>query len=151
LALGFFAGIRSGELDKIGWPDINKSEKIITIRPEVAKTGVARHVTLSDNCLRWLDIGSFGFKLCPNSATFTRMMKTAGISTDWPHNCMRHTFASHHMAMYHDATKTAFELGHRQNISLLYRHYRGLTTAKEAEKYWKIKPESLGNVIRISA
>jgi len=37
LAIGFFAGIRTAELERTNWQDIDFSAKLITVRPEVAE------------------------------------------------------------------------------------------------------------------
>jgi hypothetical protein len=80
--------------------------------------------------------------------TGKQMVRRLHIS-DWPHNAMRHTFASMHLAHYQDPGKTAFELGHRGDPSLLYRHYRGLATKADAERFWTIRPKQESNVIRM--
>ena len=145
-ALGFFAGLRSAELDKVVWSDINWQEMVITVRPDVAKTGVTRHVSLSRNCLQWLNLHTAHTKLlCMSQKQLSRLVDTS----TWPHNAMRHTFASFHLAMHQDPGKTAFELGHRGDPSLLYRHYRGLATKTDAEQFWAICPEQESNVIRM--
>ena len=58
----------------------------------------------------------------------------------WPANCMRHTFATYHIAMWQDANKTAYALGHTSGVDVLYQHYRGLATKAEAERFWGLRP-----------
>ena len=58
----------------------------------------------------------------------------------WPRDVTRHTFATFRMADTQDAGRVAAELGHVGGADILYRHYRGLTTAKEAKAFWAIKP-----------
>ncbi len=45
----------------------------------------------------------------------------AGVAT-WPHNVMRHSFASYHLALHRDAPLTAHELGHsspcQENVNM---------------------------------
>ena len=148
LALGFFAGIRSSELNGVCWSDIKWSDKIITIRPEVAKTGVTRHVTLAANCLAWLRLHMTDL---PTMCVSQRRLSTLVDTSHWPRNCMRHTFCTNHMAMYQNPGRTAFELGHRQDPSLLYRHYRGLVRKSDAEEYWEIRPKKQLEVIEVPA
>jgi len=62
----------------------------------------------------------------------------AGIK-HWPHNALRHSFASYHLAHLNDAAKLALELGHT-NAHLVFQHYREVVRPKEAERYWQIKP-----------
>ena len=144
LAIGFFAGIRPEELNKLTWGDVKLEALLITVRPEVAKCGVPRHVTISPNLAGWLTryrSGESGDLIGPQTKAFnlkrSMLMKAAGVSK-WPHDAMRHTFATYHLAAFEDAGKTAFELGHTNGVRLLYQHYRGLATKTEAERYWNI-------------
>jgi len=155
LAIGFFAGLRTAELHRLDWSDIKLESNIITVRPEVAKTGVARHVTISDNLRQWLlplrkEKGSLGLKKKAFDTHRRTICKRLGIK--WPNNAMRHTFATYHVAMHSDASKTAFELGHTQGVQLLYRNYRGLAFGDEAKSYWNIQPDrEAGKVVRFVA
>jgi hypothetical protein len=55
----------------------------------------------------------------------------------WPSNCLRHSFASYHLAHFRDAAKTAFEMGHT-SPALLYQTYANCVTRREAEKWWAV-------------
>jgi integrase len=69
------------------------------------------------------------------------LREKAGITT-WGPDILRHTFATMHLARGQDAARTAFELGHVRGLEVLYRHYRGLTTKTEGERFWNIKPKN---------
>jgi integrase len=43
-----------GELQKLEWRDIDLTDKVVTIRPEVSKTNRRRFIDLSDNAKAWL-------------------------------------------------------------------------------------------------
>ena len=64
--------------------------------------------------------------------------EAAGIE-QWPHNALRHSFASYHLAQFKDAAALALEIGHT-NSNLVFQHYRQLVRPKQAERYWKITP-----------
>lgn len=49
---------------------------------------------------------------------------------------MRHSFASYHLAKFHDAPRTALELGQTGGLDILFRHYRSLVTEAQAEQYF---------------
>jgi integrase len=138
LAIGFFAGIRPTELSKLTAADIDLAAKVIHVRPEVAKCGRPRHVTISDNLAAWLTRYPFD---ATNSFDERRakVCKAAGVEK-WPNDAMRHTFATYHLAMYQDAGKTSFELGHERDSKLLYKHYAGLAGKKDAERFWELRP-----------
>jgi integrase len=55
----------------------------------------------------------------------------------WPHNALRHSFASYHLAKFQNASALALEMGHA-NSSLIFAHYRELVLPKTAEAYWSL-------------
>ena len=69
-----------------------------------------------------------------------RVRKAAGLAR-WPNNGLRHSFASYRLAACHDAPRVASELGHT-SPQMLYNTYRELVLPEEAERYWKIVPQS---------
>jgi integrase len=77
-----------------------------------------------------------------------RIKAAAGLRA--PHNALRHSFASYHLAMWQDASKTAFELGHARP-DMLYRHYRNLVTKEAAEAYWALTPDKITRPRRTTA
>jgi integrase len=68
--------------------------------------------------------------------------RRAGI-TRWPSNCLRHSFASYHLAHFRDPKELALEMGHTRS-EILFRHYRELVRPSEAEKFWRIVPAIAG-------
>jgi len=150
LCIGFFAGLRTSELDGIKWEDVDLSSKLITVRPEVAKMRRQRHVTISDNLVAWLlPCKKEHGRVSPVAPTCRISMEhiLKNTSIKWVHNGMRHTFASNHLAMYKDINKTAFELGHTGGIGVLFNHYRNLIKPADAEIYWNIRPSPKSNTI----
>ena len=57
----------------------------------------------------------------------------------WPHDAMRHSYASYHFAMYRDAGLTAKNLGH-PNTTLFKNDYNGAVTKEQAKAFWAILP-----------
>jgi integrase len=57
----------------------------------------------------------------------------------WPHNALRHTYASMHYAMWQDEAKLQAQMGH-ESAAMLHRHYRALKMRKEAERFWALRP-----------
>src|SRR5207248_10808323 len=66
--------------------------------------------------------------------------KAAGLAR-WPKNGLRHSFASYRLAAIHDAPRVAADLGHT-SPQMLYSTYRELVLPEEAERFWKIVPDS---------
>jgi site-specific recombinase XerC len=140
LAIGFFAGIRPEELKRLPDSSVNIATGLITVPAEVAKCGIPRHVEMSENLKSWLS----AYPAIDFTNNFDErrkeICKKTGTVAHWPHDAMRHTYATHHLATHKDAAKTSFELGHTQGTKLLFRHYAGLVTAQQAQEYWKIIP-----------
>lgn len=158
IILGLFAGIRTSEARQLSWSDIDWDEKRLIIPAAISKVGskteMDREVPLSDQCLAWL-------RLCPQQEgrLYPRSLKTS--ENDWvkllrragfagttkgkrwvkfPHNGMRHSFASYHYRLYGDAYKTAQLIGHGNGISVFEKHYKRVAKIADAEEYFKILP-----------
>jgi integrase len=143
LAIGFFAGVRTNELGRLCWRDVDLKARRITIAPSVAKKRSVRHIEIADNLAAWL--APFVLKagpMAPRGPTWRyrleKVRKNAKVE-HWPHNAMRHSFATYFLLKTNDANMTALQLGHR-DTELLFRHYRGISTPEEAELFWNIVP-----------
>ncbi len=66
----------------------------------------------------------------------------------WPQDVLRHSYATHWLAMYNDLAKLASLMGNSQDVILA--HYKALSTAAEAAAYWNIKP-SRTDVIKLAS
>ena len=152
LVIGLLGGLRPSEIQASDWKDISFAEKHIRVRPETAKRRRQRYVEMSDNLCAWLaPYRRTAGPVAPPSITFRRLraeiLEEAGIGK-WLRDGLRHTFASYHLAMYEDEAKTAFELGHRGNASVVYEHYRKLVKKTDAQKFWDLYPGERG-IIRL--
>ena len=139
-ALGMFGGLRTEELDRIEWSAIKK--KHIDIAGNVAKKHKRRIVEICPTLRSWLDL--FPGKDMLKIGRRTRDSIARSLSFPWPHNGMRHSFASYHLALHKNAAFTAHELGHT-NPDLLYRHYREVVTHEDAVRYFDLSPESISD------
>jgi len=142
IALGLFAGLRTAELSRLVWSEVDLKSRLVEVTAKKAKTRQRRHVTISTNLLAWLKLWVGKGTLIPELSRLDQQL--SGIATRagiecLPRNALRHSFASHHLAAHRDAAKTAFELGHN-NQDLLFRNYRELVKPKDAKRYWAIRP-----------
>ena len=69
-----------------------------------------------------------------------RLRQASGWKLPWPHDVMRHTFASMHYAQHRNEALLQTQLGH-DNAQTLFKHYRALKTGKEAAEFWQLRPE----------
>lgn len=137
LALCMFAGIRPAEAEKITRADLLKD--YINIASHRAKTRQRRLVTRLPAFNAWLKAA--GKVELPASNLRRRLAEVRKHvkGLEWPHDVMRHSFASYHLALNSSPDKTAHELGHH-NTDMLFRHYRELVTKKQAEEWFGIRP-----------
>jgi len=144
VALGFFAGIRVGELYRLDWSALNDGH--VHVGPAAAKKRRQRFVTVTDNLQDWLRVYRGSGEIWPAShVTMRRRIRAALAKAEidaWPHNVMRHSFASYHLALHRDAPRTSYELGHTRP-DILYDHYRNLATQADAAAYFEIRPGSV--------
>lgn len=143
LAIGFFAGLRTAEIERLDWREIDLRRGFIEITAEKAKSSQRRLVQILPNLRSWLEpmarlSGPVRLSEMRHKDRLDIARKAAGVA--WPANACRHSFASYHLALYQDAARTALQLGHT-NTAVLFQHYRALATTEEAEDYFAISPQ----------
>ncbi len=142
LALGAFAGLRSAEITRLDWKNVNFERGFIEVRADIAKTRARRLVPISDNLRAWLK--PFALLWGPvvpyhghgHVGVVLRIAVRAGLK--WKKNGLRHSYVSYRLAQTGDPARTALEAGHNQSI--LFRHYRELVTPEMADKWFSIMP-----------
>ena len=157
--LGFFTGLRSSEIARARWEDIDIESGTIRVpRPKGATQGARpRIVELEKNAVAWikrfLDERSARCAAQRDGLVVPVFWKVkewknahlVPLSLSWGndanHNVMRHTYATMHVAMFRNAPATALNLGHGRSQEMLNQHYKGLIPRAEAEKYWRILPQ----------
>jgi len=141
-ALGLFCGVRTDELSRLTWPNVNLAGRTVTIGPKVAKKRRQRIIPLDGTAMAWLTpyAKRAGPVVDPRNQRkrFDDWRAAAGIKA-WPDNALRHSFGSYHLAAYGDEIKTAMLMGHR-NADILHQHYKALVTKADAERFWALRP-----------
>jgi integrase len=148
LAVGAFAGLRSAEVERLDWKEIDLESGLIEVTASKAKSARRRFVKIQPNLAQWLQPhAQLRGEVTPMN--YRKLLETArehaGIE-QWPNNALRHSFASYHLAKFNDATALALELGHT-NSNLVFQHYRQLVKPKQAERYWKLVPAVAGKKV----
>ena len=150
LAVQAFAGLRRAEVERLDWQEVDLVAGLIEVRASKAKSARRRLVKVQPNLAAWLvphaqaagPVAPVGYRDRLDDA------RTAAGLHEWPHNCLRHGFASYGLAAFSDAAALALELGHTDS-ALLFGHYRQLVKPKEAARYWEIRPagDAAGKVV----
>lgn len=146
-ALGAFAGVRSSACARLGLDAIDFRQKGILMRADQTKN--KRRVYLDGyegNLWIWLEWARNnapeGFQLTKRQWDEKRVRVADKAKVKLPHNCLRHSFCTYHVALHGDAGKTATLLTHRGNVSILYEHYKGNASREDAEVWFGITPEN---------
>ncbi len=160
IALGAFAGVRPEEIVRLTWEDIDLEEGLIDIGAEKSKTARQRYVKILPNLCAWLrplvgkgTIQQDNFRRRYDDARSKVGFAVRGnrrrLSPEqfknlipWPHDALRHSFASYHLATFEDAAALALQLGH-ESTSLIFSNYRHRVKQKDAMRYFAINPETI--------
>lgn len=157
--IGLFGGLRPAELERMDWMTVNALERTVIVLGATAKTRRRRVVDLSTNAEAWLHAAypegvPLRGRLCTAGfderwirfrASLGYNTKGRGKGRPWPHNALRHTYASMHYAWHQNEAILQAQMGH-QSATMLHRHYRALKTRAAAEKFWGLRPGVTGHV-----
>ena len=161
LVLGGFAGIRTAEINRLDWADLDLKGKMVKVAASKAKTRSRRIVPLCDAAIAWLKpysarTGKIAYYAETNkyAAAVMSDVRTArelqGYFTEpeWRKNALRHSYISYRLAETQNTHKVAIEAGNTETI--IFKNYRELVTEEEARAWFSILPTSEKNIIPIS-
>lgn len=142
-AIGGLTGMRTAELERMNYEDIDLDEMVITVGYEQAKKKMKRHINIYPKLLPYLKPlkGRKGliFGNIKNSKKYRKFVED--LDFDLPQNGHRHSFASYFLAK--EGKEKIYELwnnlGHVQDPDLLWNHYYRIVKKEDGEKYFSIK------------
>ncbi len=145
--------MRSAEIERLTWPDVDLASRHIVVSAGNAKTASRRIVPVSENLFEWL-------KPCAHRTgnvwqgtheDFYQAQqdtaKAAGLT--WKANALRHSCASYMFALTNDAGRIAGFLGN--SAAVVHKHYREMVKAADAQKFFNVKPAQSVNVLPLAA
>jgi len=147
LAIGGFAGLRSAEIERLEWSDIDLKDRHIVVAASKAKTASRRIVPIHDNLAEWLApyADKTGKVWKESSVLFykrqeaiARATKGAEEAVKWKVNALRHSYVSYRFAKIGDAGRVAGECGN--TAKTIFKHYREMVKPAEAERWFGVKP-----------
>jgi len=140
LAIEAFSGIRVAELSRLDWSAVDLDRGIIELRADQAKTASRRVVPITDNLAAWLaPLKRKGKVVVAKNLYVDMTALVRALKMEWPRNVLRHSFISYRIATVKSADQVALEAGN--SPSIIFKHYRELTTEDEANKWFGILPK----------
>jgi integrase len=139
-ALAAFTGIRSAELLRLEWSEINFEKGHIEVKARKAKTATRRLVPIQPNLAKWLAPyrGRKG-RLFQSRRTMDSAIKFAKrLDIPWKANCLKHSYATYRLSMVPDAGRIALEMGN--SPAKLFTNYRELDRENHAPEWFAIEP-----------
>jgi integrase len=143
LALGGFAGLRTAEILRQQWSDIDWDADEIYIRqPKRVGGWRPRHVEILPALRRHLEhlALSEGKVLSGGQRTLyllRRQMMDRLTWDKWPNNCLRHSFKTYHAAHFRDLPRTQLQMGH-SGIGMTAYVYGTPATRANAAAWWAL-------------
>jgi integrase len=135
--------VRRQEVESLDWSAVKFDTERVIVPKEIAKDGEWRSITMRPNLKAWMEtvppenrngvICDFRY-----NTDLVAARKKAKI-TDWPHNCLRHGFASYSLIAEEEPGRLQMELGH-STPKMLIQHYRVIGSPGDAKAWWQIKP-----------
>jgi integrase len=171
LAIAGFAGLRTAEIRRLDWSEVNVMERHIEIKASKAKTAARRLAPITDNLAEWLapyakpsgkvtDFESWWNQFSILTAAVNEQRKEAARAAGkdpssarkfvWKHNALRHSFCSYRLAVIKNAAQVALEAGN--SPQMIFANYRQLVTEAEAAKWFAVcPPKAAENIVPLGA
>jgi integrase len=150
-ALAAFGGLRSEEILRLDWADIERRPGFIEVAAHKAKTATRRIVPMSDNLACWLAIAPRNRERVwqHSKAWFFEAIRNAAADAKikWKQNALRHSFISYRLAEIQDVNRVALEAGN--SPQMIFRHYRELATPEQARTWSSIVPGPVSKIVPI--
>lgn len=161
LALAAFAGLRSEEILRLEWADLDRRPGFIEIAAAKAKTAARRLVPIAPNLAQWLAVSVRGagrvwshskpwffesIRDTVKSLNAERQKKNRRAPVfAWKPNALRHSFISYRLAEIQDINQVALEAGNSPRM--IFQHYRELCTPSDAATWSALMPNRAKNII----
>ncbi len=141
LSIAAFAGLRSAEIERLDWSEINLTKRFIEIKASKAKTASRRLVPITDNLAAWLTPHAQPFGPVTSFANMSKqltMYLAPKAKLEWKHTGLRHTFIAYRLADIKDIGQVSLEAGN--SPQMIFKHYRQLVTEEHAKEWFGVMP-----------
>lgn len=137
IAIALFAGVRPSELSRLRASAIG--QEYIRLDASITKATRARTVTIHPNLRAWLDAFPAADPIIAPGLNLRLRLIRRKLGIPWPHDCMRHSYATYAYEKTRNAELIAAEMGHR-GTDVFFRHYRALANPGDGQRFFAIVP-----------
>ena len=153
VALGAFGGLRTAEIHRLEWEDIDLHGGHIVVGKHKSKTAQRRIVPILPALRAWLEpLAQPAGPVIPQysgDAPLLRAFRQAlPANVKLVPNGLRHSFATYRLASIQSAEQTALEMGN--SPKKLFSNYRELATQAQAERWFSVMPAAEEKVVSIA-
>jgi integrase len=155
VAVGAFAGLRTAEIHRLDWQDVDFHGGHIVVGKAKSKTAQRRIVPILPALRSWLSplhcesgpvIPRYSHD-APLLRAFRQSLEPLKIKL--VPNGLRHSYASYRLAAIQSADQVALEMGNSPRK--LFANYRELATKTQAEKWFSVMPAQIEKVVALLA
>jgi integrase len=142
LVIGGFAGLRSSEIQRLQWEDVNLARGHIVASAKKRGTPSRRIVPIQPNLAQWLVpyAGRTGRIWRATMLDFHNARRdtaeTAGVH--WKRNGLRHSFISYRLAALQNVAQVSLEAGN--SPAVVHTSYKELVSPEDATAWFSIAP-----------
>ena len=138
LCFGGFAGLRTAEIERLTWDNVKWEQSVIEVGAKTSKNRQRRLVPLLAPLVELLHPyrGRVGPVIAKIKLHLRLRQLAEKAKTPWKHNALRHSYASYRLASEQNVAQLALEMGN--SPTMIFRHYRELTTPKAAKRWWSL-------------
>jgi integrase len=142
IAMQAFGGLRLQEALRLDWGDVWRVSGYVEISSAKAKTRSRRLVEINSTLAAWLEPyrqhkGAVT-SLTLDAYTWQLIQLRKRLKIPSRKNGLRHGFLTAHYALNQNENQTAAQAG--TSPAMLFRHYKGLMTRKEAAEWFAVNP-----------
>jgi len=157
VALQAFCGVRSKEVCRLQWEDLDAQAGLVTVSRAKSKTRKGRNIPLPSALLEWLSplLGSSG-PIAPvqyerKLSELRKLMRKPPAGKGghpifppckMPDNCLRHSFGTYHLNLSKNEAETSRLMGNKPDI--LRAHYEALSrrAVQDAPEWFEVRPKA---------
>jgi len=148
VALGALAGVRTSEIFRMEWRQIDLSKGYILLDRGFTKTKRRRVIPICEGLRSWIEPLHGGTGKIYNYSSSKKLGEA--ILEAWPEtvekrrNALRHSFGTYRFALLQDEMKVSAEMGNSPQE--LREHYAELATPSEGEEFFSVSRKGPKNI-----